>query len=348
MRILALAAVVVITACSKTGSITGDVYFTTPAGPPVRAAGVVVRLLAHGDSAAEELRALCTRYHDVWLALSRRKMEAMSGAFPADPSSRDGLARFIRAASLADSMADSTRLLAEETLNRTSALFSRRISDSVVTRIDAHFRFEKLRPGSYGLLAQGLFGERPRTWFATAKVVERDSTVQDLAPQHENDTGLPCNIATDALGVAHSNDAAVVSARARIAEMDAEGKRRGEEVAELDAIDARSKLYEAAGTTIYQAHQVTQQAQLDPSSTAFKYPHVQGQPDAVGIITATFVVGPDGRVDAATVTEMTSSESRFDAVFREALSKVRYRPAKIGNRQVMQRVRERFEIKPKR
>lgn len=78
------------------------------------------------------------------------------------------------------------------------------------------------------------------------------------------------------------------------------------------------------------------------SGTSVAYPESMRTSGAEGQVLAQFVVNENGRVETGTFKVLESSNSAFTAAVRNALSRMRFRPAQIGRTNVSQVVQQAF------
>jgi protein TonB len=81
------------------------------------------------------------------------------------------------------------------------------------------------------------------------------------------------------------------------------------------------------------------------SGTNIPYPEAMRTSGAEGEVLAEFVVNENGRVETSTFKVLNSTNAAFTTAVRTALSKMRFRPAQIGNTSVSQVVQQAFVFK---
>lgn len=79
--------------------------------------------------------------------------------------------------------------------------------------------------------------------------------------------------------------------------------------------------------------------------TSPRYPESLRSSGEEGEVLAEFVVNENGRVELSTFKILKSSNPQFSAAVKQALSAMRFRPAKIGGRSVAQVVQQPFQFK---
>jgi protein TonB len=86
---------------------------------------------------------------------------------------------------------------------------------------------------------------------------------------------------------------------------------------------------------------------VEPISSTIhpKYPESLRSSNVQGQVVAQFVVNENGRVETGTFKVLNSDNPAFTEAVREALSSMRFRPAKIGNQAVSQFVQQPFVFK---
>lgn len=83
----------------------------------------------------------------------------------------------------------------------------------------------------------------------------------------------------------------------------------------------------------------------DPNGEAPVYPPVLLKLGVEGVVMASFVVDSTGRADVNTFHLLQEADPEFVAAVRNALSRMRYRPAVFGGRKVNQLAEQRFSFK---
>ncbi|HEX9484616.1 MAG TPA: M56 family metallopeptidase [Gemmatimonadaceae bacterium] len=92
----------------------------------------------------------------------------------------------------------------------------------------------------------------------------------------------------------------------------------------------------------YVEFQVENQARQIPGTGKLTYPAAMRQAQREGEVLAQFVIDPNGVPDASTFRVLKSSDPAFTAAVHEALSSMRFVPARVGGRAVRQVVQEPF------
>jgi protein TonB len=92
----------------------------------------------------------------------------------------------------------------------------------------------------------------------------------------------------------------------------------------------------------YSVIDVDSAAARDPESDGPVYPEPLRLQGVEGAVIARFVVDSTGRVDLATFEVMIESHPMFTAAVREALPRMKYKPAKRNERTVRQLVEQQF------
>ena len=91
--------------------------------------------------------------------------------------------------------------------------------------------------------------------------------------------------------------------------------------------------------------EVDSAASRDPESAGPEYPPTLMAAGFEGSVLATFVVDTSGRPDLATYIALESSHPLFSLAIRDALPRMKFRPAKRGNVPVRQQVELRFSFR---
>ena len=91
--------------------------------------------------------------------------------------------------------------------------------------------------------------------------------------------------------------------------------------------------------------EVDSAASRDPESEGPIYPATLMAKGIEGSVLATFVVNVDGRPDLDTYMALEASDSLFAKAVRDALPRMKFRPAKINDKPVRQLVEQRFLFK---
>jgi TonB family protein len=106
--------------------------------------------------------------------------------------------------------------------------------------------------------------------------------------------------------------------------------------------DATGTTSGSGSSTAFQAEEVDRQAALIGGTVGLTYPEPLRRSGIGGEVVALFVVGPDGRADADSVRFLRSDNALFDEAVRQALRRMRFRPAEIAGRKVSQLVQMPF------
>ena len=91
--------------------------------------------------------------------------------------------------------------------------------------------------------------------------------------------------------------------------------------------------------------EVDSAASRDPDSEGPVYPPTLMAKGIEGSVLATFIVGVDGRPDLETYIALEATDSLFAIAVRDALPRMKFRPAKINSTPVRQLVEQRFFFK---
>jgi len=118
-------------------------------------------------------------------------------------------------------------------------------------------------------------------------------------------------------------------------------------VASMDAA-AELAMMNALLANAYQLVEVDSAATHDPTSAAPVYPPALEARGVEGHVIVRFIVDSTGLVDMSTVMTMEATAVEFDRAVREALPKMKFRPAKVGERRVRQLAEQlfKFEVTP--
>ncbi|MDF1502389.1 energy transducer TonB, partial [Roseisolibacter sp. H3M3-2] len=92
---------------------------------------------------------------------------------------------------------------------------------------------------------------------------------------------------------------------------------------------------------VWSAH-VVERAVLPLGNAAPRYPEALRAAGASGEVVAEFVVDTTGRVEPSSVAVVASTHALFEHSVRDALRRMRFRPAEAGGRKVRQLVRQPF------
>jgi protein TonB len=97
-------------------------------------------------------------------------------------------------------------------------------------------------------------------------------------------------------------------------------------------------------STSYQLLEVDSAATRDPTSAAPTYPPDLESSGIEGHVIIRFVVDSTGRVDLRTLLTVEATHAAFDRAVREALPKMKFRPAMVGDRAVRQLAEQLFKF----
>lgn len=111
----------------------------------------------------------------------------------------------------------------------------------------------------------------------------------------------------------------------------------------LDAA-AEAAAMNAMLATSYQVLEVDSAATRDPSSAAPVYPPDLETRGIEGHVIIRFVVDSTGSVDLTTLLTVEATHGAFDRAVREALPRMRFRPAMVGDRPVRQLAEQLFKF----
>lgn len=106
-----------------------------------------------------------------------------------------------------------------------------------------------------------------------------------------------------------------------------------------------SEAHEEETSKAFSDIEVDSAASRDPDSEGPIYPPKLMAKGIGGSVLATFVVNVDGRPDLDTYMALEASDSLFAQAVREALPRMKFRPAKINDKPVRQLVEQRFLFK---
>lgn len=95
---------------------------------------------------------------------------------------------------------------------------------------------------------------------------------------------------------------------------------------------------------VFQVVEVDSAAEREPDSAAPTYPPALMTAGVEGWAAVRFVVDTNGRVDIATVQSIGFTSPEFHRAVREALPKMKFRPARIGGRPVRQLAEQLFKF----
>jgi TonB family protein len=98
------------------------------------------------------------------------------------------------------------------------------------------------------------------------------------------------------------------------------------------------------GGTVYIASELDRPVSFDPTSAGPEYPSELRLAGVEGWATLRFVVDSTGSADMKSITEVDVTHPQFAAAVREALPKMHFRPAELGERPVAQLVEQQFKV----
>jgi periplasmic protein TonB len=101
---------------------------------------------------------------------------------------------------------------------------------------------------------------------------------------------------------------------------------------------------ETSDTAIYVISQVERPATHAPNSAAPPYPDILRQAGVEGEVLVSFVVDTSGRVDPTTVKVIRTTHELFAAAVKNALPRMRFIPAEVGERKVRQLVQQPYSF----
>ncbi len=117
----------------------------------------------------------------------------------------------------------------------------------------------------------------------------------------------------------------------------------GGPVASMDAA-AELAFMNALLANAYQVLEVDSAATHDPTSAAPVYPPALEARGVEGHVIVRFVVDSTGLVDMSTVMTVEATAAEFDRAVRDALPKMKFRPARVGERSVRQLAEQLFKF----
>ncbi|CAA9301995.1 MAG: hypothetical protein AVDCRST_MAG11-901 [uncultured Gemmatimonadaceae bacterium] len=123
------------------------------------------------------------------------------------------------------------------------------------------------------------------------------------------------------------------------------GRRGGRRKTPGETADSIRLAGELAGGTVYVAAELDKPVAFDPTSAAPAYPPDLQQAGIEGSATMRFVVDTIGTADSTTVEVLAMTHPGFAAAVREALPRMRFRPAELGELRVRQLVEQQFKFK---
>lgn len=192
------------------------------------------------------------------------------------------------------------------------------------------------------LVVLALSGQRVAS--AVNSLIEQ--TVQYLYPA-PRDIGLPRpGIQVDPLGAAAREFGTGSPRPANGAGTDAMTARAARTGIEFAPIPLEGESLEpGVGDNAFSAMDVDSIAILDPTSLAPEYPEPLASRRVEGGATLRFVVDSTGHIDMATVRVMTATHRAFAQSVLEAMPRMKYRPAKVGEHAVRLLVEQSFSFK---
>ena len=101
---------------------------------------------------------------------------------------------------------------------------------------------------------------------------------------------------------------------------------------------------ELAGGTVYVAAELDQPVSFDPTSAAPAYPADLQNAGIEGSATMRFVVDTNGSADSTTIEQIAATHPGFVVAVREALPRMHFRPAELGQQRVRQLVEQQFKF----
>jgi len=114
------------------------------------------------------------------------------------------------------------------------------------------------------------------------------------------------------------------------------------------SLDAFSAGASAEVSNVFQVVEVDSAAEREPDSAAPTYPPDLMTAGVEGWAAVRFVVDTNGRVDIATVQSIGFTSPEFHRAVREALPKMKFRPARIGGKPVRQLAEQLFKFEIQR
>lgn len=146
-------------------------------------------------------------------------------------------------------------------------------------------------------------------------------------------------------GTAVSTDESTFGARRAGSQADTDGSASGDDL-QASAMDADAEMaaVNALLANAYQVLEVDSAAVRDPSSAAPIYPKELEERGIEGYVIVRFVVDSTGFVDVTTILTIESTAAAFDRAVREALPRMRFRPALVADRPVRQLAEQMFKF----
>jgi TonB family protein len=96
---------------------------------------------------------------------------------------------------------------------------------------------------------------------------------------------------------------------------------------------------------VYVAAELDRPVSFDPTSAAPAYPVELQKAGIAGAATMRFIVDSTGSADSATIVVVEATHPGFAASVREALPRMHFRPAELGQQRVRQLVEQQFKFK---
>lgn len=176
---------------SAKGVIEGDVYLLMRSGDVRKGAGLAVHLIRDPDAVSALLTANCDqyrpRYADLEHLQTKRQQEVTDNIGRSTSDFQQALDNQRRAYGQMTELFDSTTASADRILLAASLT-------SVNSGVNAHFKFENVPAGSYGLWTQFPIGEHSYQWFIPLRLVAGQHLVRDLDTDSMNREVVYCGI----------------------------------------------------------------------------------------------------------------------------------------------------------
>lgn len=122
------------------------------------------------------------------------------------------------------------------------------------------------------------------------------------------------------------------------------GRRGGKKDRPGNDADSLPLAGELAGGTVYVAAELDQPVSFDPTSAAPAYPADLQSAGIEGSATMRFVVDTTGSADSTTIEQIAATHQGFVVAVREALPRMHFRPAELGQQRVRQLVEQQFKF----
>ena len=122
------------------------------------------------------------------------------------------------------------------------------------------------------------------------------------------------------------------------------GRRGGRRRTPGEIADSVRLAADLAAGTVYVASELDKPVAFDPSSAAPAYPPDLQKAGIEGSATMRFVVDTLGGADSATIEVLAMTHPGFAAAVREALPRMRFQPAELGEIRVRQLVEQQFKF----